>query len=208
LPLANAAKAAGVKLFVPSDFGNRTEGKTQGMWGIKESVKEHLVKIGLPYARFFTGAFIDWFLVNNPQHGAFDWEHGKVVIKGSGSTPISWTAQRDVARYVVYVLTKLAPDQLKNAVFAIEGERKTINEIVEEYVARTRRKLDITYESREYLEDAVKQHPDDFDNGQIRLLYLVLDKGEAIVGAPAEVNICWPDFKPTKAVDAILAKWG
>jgi hypothetical protein len=207
-PLADAAKKAGVKLFVPSEFGNRTEGKTGGMWSIKDAVKKHLVKIDLPYAQFFNGAFIDWFLINHPEHGAFDWPRDKVVIKGTGNTPISWTAQTDVARYVVYVLTNLTPRQLKNATFAIEGERKTLNEIVEEYQARTGKKLDVSYESREFLEQAVKEHPDDWNNGRIRLLYLVLDKGEAITGTPEEVNKYWSDFHPTKVVDAILARWG
>jgi NmrA-like family len=207
-PLADAAKKAGVKLFVPSEFGNPTEGKTGGMWSIKDAVKKYLVKIDLPYAQFFNGAFIDWFLVNHPEHGAFDWPRDKVVIKGTGNTPISWTTQTDVARYVVYVLTKLAPDLLRNATFAIEGERKTLNEIVEDYQAHTGKKLDISYESREFLEKAVKEHPDDWDNGRIRLLYLVLDKGEAITGTPGEVNKYWSDFYPTKVVDAILARWG
>ncbi|KAE8446483.1 hypothetical protein EG329_011946 [Mollisiaceae sp. DMI_Dod_QoI] len=207
-PLADAARQAGVKLFIPSEFGNRTEGKTGGMWSIKDAVKKYLVKIGLPYAQFFNGAFIDWFLVNHPEHGAFDWPHNKIVIKGTGNTPISWTTQTDVARYVAHVLTSLTPNQLKDTTFAIEGERKTLNEIVGEYQARTGKQLDITYESPEFLEEAVKNHPNDWDNGRIRMLYLVLDKGEAITGTPEEVNKYWPDFNPTKVVDAILAKWG
>ncbi|RFU24612.1 hypothetical protein B7463_g11727, partial [Scytalidium lignicola] len=207
-PLADAAKEVGVKLFVPSEFGNPTEGKTGGMWGIKDVVRKHLAKIDLPYAQFFNGAFIDWFLVNHPEHGAFDWPHDRVVVKGTGNTPISWTTQTDVARYVVYVLTELTPDKLKNATFAIEGERKTLNEIVKEYQARTSKNLAITYESPEFLERAVKEHPDDWDNGRIRLLYSVLDKGEAITGTPDEVNKYWPEFNPTKVVDAILARWG
>lgn len=207
-PLADAAKKAGVKLFVPSEFGNDTRGRTEGMWGIKDAVRKHLEGIDLPYAQFFNGAFIDWFIVNHPEHGAFDWAKGKIVIKGSGNVPITWTTQKDVARYVTYILTKLTPTQLKNATFAIEGERKTLNGIVEEYQARTGKKLEIKYESREFLEQAVKEHPDDWENGRIRLLYLVLDNGEAVTGTPEEVNKYWPEFNPTKVVDAVIERFG
>lgn len=178
------------------------------MWAIKDGVKKHLLDIGLPCAQFFNGAFVDWFLVNHPEHGAFDWANGKVVVKGSGDTPISWTTQADVARYVVHALTKFDEAQLRNATFAIEGERKTLNEIVAEYQERTGRKMDVSYESREFLEKAVAGHPDDWENGKIRLLYLVLDRGEAITGASEEVNRYWPEFRPTRVVDAILARWG
>lgn len=208
IPLANAAKAAGVKLFVPSEFGNPTAGKTGGMWSIKDAIKKYLLTIDLPYAQFFNGAFIDWFLINHPENGAFDWAKGKVVIKGSGNTLISWTMQKDVARYVVHVLTKLKEEELYNTTFAIEGERKTLNEIVEEYQARTGKALDVQYESKDFLEQSVKEHPNDWDNGKIRLLYLVLDRGEAIVGKEDEVNKYWLEFQPTKVVDAIFARWG
>lgn len=54
-----AAKEAGVKLFVPSEFGGKTEGKTTGMHGAKASIQEQLKALGMPYAVFYTGAFAD-----------------------------------------------------------------------------------------------------------------------------------------------------
>lgn len=66
--------------------------------------------------------------------------------------------------------------------------------------------LDVVYESLKFLKEVVKNHPDDWDNGRIRLLDLVLDNGEAVVGAEMKVNKFWPNFDPTKVIDAVLAR--
>jgi uncharacterized protein YbjT (DUF2867 family) len=58
--IAEAAKEAGVKLFVPSDFGNVTEGETEGMFGTKASIQDQLKALGIPYVTFYTGPFADY----------------------------------------------------------------------------------------------------------------------------------------------------
>lgn len=50
-PLADAAKAAGVHLFVPSEFGGPTEGATVPEFAERDEQAKHLATIGLPYAR-------------------------------------------------------------------------------------------------------------------------------------------------------------
>ena len=61
--IASSAKAAGVKLFVPSEFGNPTEGATTGPLGIKNALRKKLKEeIKLPYTAFFTGPFTDYLL--------------------------------------------------------------------------------------------------------------------------------------------------
>lgn len=62
IPLAEAAKAAGVKLFVPSEFGNPTEeiSANDDFFGQKVQVLEAVKMIGLPYALFWTGLFSDF----------------------------------------------------------------------------------------------------------------------------------------------------
>ena len=57
-----AAKQAGVKLFVPSDFGTDTEGEIEGLFGEKERTRLKAKEIGLPYASFFTGLFSDYLI--------------------------------------------------------------------------------------------------------------------------------------------------
>jgi uncharacterized protein YbjT (DUF2867 family) len=58
--IAAAAKEADVKLFIPSDFGNNTEGETEGMFGQKANIQSQLKALGLPYAVFYTGPFADY----------------------------------------------------------------------------------------------------------------------------------------------------
>lgn len=50
---ADAAKAAGVRLFVLSEWGFSTVGHTEGLWGLKEDNAKHLKKIGLSSVRIF-----------------------------------------------------------------------------------------------------------------------------------------------------------
>ncbi|EJU01278.1 NADP-binding protein [Dacryopinax primogenitus] len=201
-PLADAAKASRVKHFVLSEYGNPSNGKTYGMFELKNRVRQYLIALDLPYSQFFTGIFPDWWFDHRPEWG-FDLPNGKAVVGGSGNVPISWTARPDIARYMVYILTHLSPAEQRNKAFAMEGERKTINQVLEEYQARTGKQLEITYESKEFLEKQVKEHPDDFENGLVRMLRLEFERGEGQTGSPEEVNKYWPDFKPAKVIDVI-----
>ena len=55
-----AAKQAGVKLFVPSEFGNPSLGfKELGILQSKALFHDKLAEVGLPYTLFFTGGFSD-----------------------------------------------------------------------------------------------------------------------------------------------------
>jgi hypothetical protein len=64
IDLAKAAKAAGVKLFLPSEFG--TPGTTgppgDNVFSQKLRIREVLKEIGLPYALIFTGPWPDFCL--------------------------------------------------------------------------------------------------------------------------------------------------
>ena len=59
--LADAAKAAGVKIFMPSDFGGSASNPFATMKG---KVHEYLKEINLPYAICYTGAWTD--MIFNP----------------------------------------------------------------------------------------------------------------------------------------------
>lgn len=63
LGIAEAAKEAGVKLFVPSEFGGVTEGATEGVKGSKARVQDQLKAVGIPYTLFYTGAYADFIWV-------------------------------------------------------------------------------------------------------------------------------------------------
>ncbi|KAF7975619.1 hypothetical protein HWV62_9209 [Athelia sp. TMB] len=125
--LADAAKEAGVKLFVPSEFGYSTLGITEGELGIKAQFGEYIEQIGLPFTRIFNGGFISyipWLLGVST---------GKVQILGNGDKKATFTDIEDIAGFVAYVLTHLAPSELENKYFRIQGESASFVEIAEYY---------------------------------------------------------------------------
>ena len=61
--IAAAAKEVDVKLFVPSEYGDVTEGMTEGVCGMKANVQGQLKALGMPYAAFYTGPFPDYIWV-------------------------------------------------------------------------------------------------------------------------------------------------
>ncbi|KAI5991447.1 NmrA-like domain-containing protein [Pisolithus albus] len=89
--LADAAKAAGVKLFVPSEFGMPTKGATEGVLAEKNKLADYAQSIGLPITRVYNGLYQEFlpFMVGMP-------EAGKFLIEGSGNEPLSLTAMSDV----------------------------------------------------------------------------------------------------------------
>ncbi|KDQ14393.1 hypothetical protein BOTBODRAFT_32853 [Botryobasidium botryosum FD-172 SS1] len=125
--LADAAKLAGVKLFVPSEFGYSTLGQTEGELGLKDKFAKYLVEIGLPSLRIFVGGFIDFL----PWLTEID--SGKFRILGKGDSKASFTAAEDIAGFTAHVLTTLPPSQLNNAIFRIEGTQKTLREVAALY---------------------------------------------------------------------------
>ncbi|THU99929.1 hypothetical protein K435DRAFT_837493 [Dendrothele bispora CBS 962.96] len=127
---ALAAKEAGVKLFVPSEYGIVTigfAGKGAGNPFVdKDEFAEFLKSIELPYARFFTGMWLRYV----PWAIGYD-ANQKVNILGKGETPISFTAEEDTAGFIAHVTTTLPLTRLSNAHFRLEGERLTTRQIAD-----------------------------------------------------------------------------
>src|SRR5258707_7486799 len=59
-----AAKEADVKLFIPSEYGGVTDGKTEGVPGVKANIQGKLRALGMPYAAFYTGVWSDYAWVS------------------------------------------------------------------------------------------------------------------------------------------------
>ncbi|KAI0067604.1 NAD-P-binding protein [Artomyces pyxidatus] len=155
--LAEASKAAGVKLFVQSDWGLISE--TKPLVPAKEASRENMRAIGLPWAAFCAGSWSDFLFVPLLR---LDVKGGKAEVGGDGNSPMTFTSRPDLARFVVYTLTKLPVSTLEYKVFSIEGDRKSFNEIFEAYEAKTGKKVDVTYKSINELEAAVAANPADF----------------------------------------------
>lgn len=126
--LGNAAKKAGVKLFVPSEFGMPTDGHTEGIFGEKNAFIEYLTSIGIPWVRIYNGFFIE----------GIPWltglgSSGTIHILGKGDTQGSWTSTSDISGFLAYVLTTLPPSELNNTIFRLQGDRKSLREITALY---------------------------------------------------------------------------
>jgi NAD(P)-dependent dehydrogenase (short-subunit alcohol dehydrogenase family) len=120
--LADAAKEAGVKLFVPSEFG--TPSPAVGLTHEKHAFAAYAKSIGLPTLRVYNGIFDDfvpWLT------GVSD--TGKFHIVGKGDMQGSFTAISDAAGYVAHILTTQPPSRLLDVEVHIEGQRTTLSEI-------------------------------------------------------------------------------
>ncbi|KZP31715.1 NAD(P)-binding protein [Athelia psychrophila] len=125
--LGDAAKQGGVKLFVPSEFGFDTIKHREGLLGVKDELAVYFKQIGLPSARIFTGlftTFIPW-LINV--------DSGSIHLIGKGNQKFSTTHPDDIAGFVAYILTHLPESELHDKVFRLEGDRITLNSVVEHY---------------------------------------------------------------------------
>lgn len=200
--LADAAKRANVELFVPSEFGNPTEGVISGPLKGKADFAAYLKEIGIPSLRVFTGPFPDFLLV--PFTG-FDFAKGTAKWVGKGDTPIGFTTRRDVAAFVVHAITTLLPSKLFNSILRIEGDRKTFNEVVQIY-ERSHPGQEIIV-SRTPVEQAEKTIATDQGlDGFLAFLFLSWEQGAAVYSSGPLDNHLFPEWKPT-SIEALLATY-
>ncbi|SJL17267.1 uncharacterized protein ARMOST_20814 [Armillaria ostoyae] len=122
--LADSAKAAGVKLFVPSEFGNPTAGTSVKLLKEKDDFAKYLKKIGLPSARIYTGLF---FIYISAVVGYV--VDQKFNIVGKGQTKASFSALEDIGGFVAYILTHLPAEQLNDKIFRLQSEGLTLVEV-------------------------------------------------------------------------------
>ncbi|KAG1731591.1 uncharacterized protein EDB91DRAFT_1153455 [Suillus paluster] len=124
--LADAAKEAGVKLFVPSEFG--TAPPASGLSHEKYDFAVYTKSIGLPTLHVYNGLFnefVPWLTALT--------ETGKLHLVGKGEMPGSFTAIPDVAGYLAHILTTQPPSRLLDVEVRIEGQRATLLEIIALY---------------------------------------------------------------------------
>ncbi|KAG1738602.1 uncharacterized protein EDB91DRAFT_1237696 [Suillus paluster] len=128
--IADAAKEAGVKLFVPSEYGMPTEGGKGGHLVIKSQFADHLKSLGIPSLRIYNGMFMD-FIPWLTAVGA-----GKFLVMGKGDASFSSTSLDDVSGFIAHVLTSFQPAKLHDATFRIQGERTSLNKIGALYASK------------------------------------------------------------------------
>ncbi|KAH7000339.1 hypothetical protein EDB80DRAFT_109974 [Ilyonectria destructans] len=115
--LADAAKVAGVKRFVPSAFGSISPPKgTMVLREIKEDVLNHIKKIYLPYTVIDVGWWYQGSLPRLPS-GKIDYAVTFPMpnMYGDGNLPSALTDLRDVGKYVARIIAD--PRTLNKSVF-------------------------------------------------------------------------------------------
>ncbi|KAL5476961.1 hypothetical protein ACEPAI_3147 [Sanghuangporus weigelae] len=198
----NVFQAAGVKLFVPSQFDCDPCGKSEMLLlKHREVFRRNLKEIGLSYAVFCTGLLID--KVFAPTFAAalgLDFSSGEFSIPVSGTAPISWTTTEEVAQFIAHALTIFPREKIEWRTFRIEGEQINLNEIVALWEKRFRRTALVTHRPRAVIKTAVKLDATDFLSSFI----LDLDAGHMAVGDPEEVSDReFPRWRPKRVIDVL-----
>ncbi|KAG2441235.1 hypothetical protein HYH02_010078 [Chlamydomonas schloesseri] len=155
--LIEAAKAAGVRRFVPSEFG--LDSCAPGIreyfpaLGYKYAAQDALKASGLEYTFIITGFFLETQFTS-----VFYWDvpGGKVTVKGDTTQPFTVTSLVDVGRWTAEALLDPAS---KNATVYLVGENITYDEAVKTVEKATGKRLEVTRASKEELEAAIAGAP-------------------------------------------------
>ncbi|KAI0847983.1 isoflavone reductase family protein [Daldinia vernicosa] len=125
IPLAEAAKQAGVKRFVPCNFSTPAPRGVMDMYDEKDDILAAIQRLYLPYTVIDVGWWIDQSVPAIPS-GRTDHVSIKVldIIPGDGSVPVAYTNLPDVGTYVAKIIAD--PRTLNKKVFA---HTETINAI-------------------------------------------------------------------------------
>ncbi|TGO28294.1 hypothetical protein BPAE_0029g00220 [Botrytis paeoniae] len=131
--LIDAAVAAGVTRFIPSEFGSDLSDpptKTLPVFGYKVATASHLEAVAaknpsFTYTYIRNGAFLDWGLEYN---FIFDITSGKPSIYDGGDKLFSTTTLETVAQAVVAVLSKF--EETKNRAVYIQDLQTSQNRLL------------------------------------------------------------------------------
>ncbi|KAI0888538.1 NAD(P)-binding protein [Annulohypoxylon maeteangense] len=133
IPLAEAAKEAGVKRFVPCDFSTPTTRGVMTMHDQKSDILASVQRLYLPYTVIDVGW---WSLQGIPAVASGRTKHVVRelinVLPGDGTVPIAYTDLPDIGTYVAKIIVD--PRTLNRKVFAYTEVLSTnqVDELVEE----------------------------------------------------------------------------
>ncbi|KAJ5584803.1 oxidoreductase CipA [Penicillium hispanicum] len=175
LRLIDAAHAAGVQRYVPSEFGSNTAHPLTAklpVFGDKIAVVQHLQELSqkdnaFSYTSIITGPFLDWglekkFIANvaGPSSPVFD----------GGDTPFSTTTLGAIGRAVAGVLRH--PDETKNRYVHVSEAEVTQNQLLQWSGKgdQIQREPVATADLEKQAYEVVKQSPPDFGTFAVNLI--------------------------------------
>ncbi|VUC34799.1 unnamed protein product [Clonostachys rosea] len=154
VPLADAAKKAGVKRFVPCFFA--TVAPPKGVMSLreqKEDILNYIKKIYLPYTVIDVGW---WYQLTPPRLPSGRIDSSLVApcqgLYGDGTTLSALTDSRDIGRYVARIIDD--PRTLNNMVFAY-SETLTQIQVYQTLERLSQEKLEYNYITKEALENRI-----------------------------------------------------
>jgi uncharacterized protein YbjT (DUF2867 family) len=206
VPLADAAKSAGVDLFVPAEYGIDTVRHTQGPTAAHGQFREYLKKIGLAGLSIATGAFTDALLPRD--FFGFDWKNKRMIIVGEGVSKITMTTRDDVARFVAHILTSSPPSTLKGQVIRLSGDAQSMLSIKalyeETHPGVTISAIHITPEEKKKKLESLTSLPPKFKEMIPFLIWLLegWDRGMGEIGEPLS-NGMWEEWNPKSVRDIV-----
>jgi len=193
LNLLEASKAAGVKRFIPGEFGVDDEAKTSKVllheWKIK--VLEAVEKSGLEWTVIVNGVFLE-YLFFSPFAG-IDIKAGTATIAGDGTQKVATTDVGDIAKAIPYILLNPAT---KNARVRIVGDRLTPLEVVDLIERLTGKKITKTFVPVKELVNQINSNENRFATLFQQFAVLIASgKGDI----PVNNNKDYPEVKFTTA---------
>lgn len=153
IPLATAAKTAGVKFFVPCAYVTVMPVGVHMLRDHKEEVYNHIKRLHLPYMIIDVGW---WYQISFPAlpSGKIDYAVGipGQSIPGDGTVPSALTDLRDIGRYVARVIKD---ERAMNKQILVYNEMWTPNQIYELLEKLSGEKLPRKYESLEVFDKRI-----------------------------------------------------
>ncbi|RKP09892.1 hypothetical protein THASP1DRAFT_13647 [Thamnocephalis sphaerospora] len=131
--LIRAAKAAGVRRFVPSDFSSNVDTMQRMIHDDPAALERLINEVGIEYTRYFVG--FSYAYLFSPFMG-IDLENKAFRIIGDGSAAVSIIYSDDIAKYIA---ASLKDPRSRNAHLYIESATITINQ----FIATVEKILDI-----------------------------------------------------------------
>lgn len=207
LALLRAAKAAGARRFLPSDYSYDLFGLPEGVnvnsdWRRALAVRaEAEVSEGFEVVHLMQGIFTDRYVLGFL--GLFDGERRVVRYWGDGTTPVDWTTWEDTARYIA---AAAIDDRSVPARLYVAGDRMDVLTFAKTWEAAKGQSL--TLERLGSLEDLraeVKKQLETQPGNMYAWLPLMYARGvfEGQAVHPARHNERWPEIAPQTVAQAI-----
>ncbi|KAF4317861.1 hypothetical protein BBO99_00007411 [Phytophthora kernoviae] len=180
--IVRAAKAAGIQLFVPAEYGVRV---TEGPNTFKKVVQDLLTELQLPFTIFYTGLFAEFL----PMFMGYNYDEGYMNVVGKGETAFSITSRTDVGRFVAQVISTAPKSALEGAKIPFEAERLSplqIRDIVEK---KLNKKIEVRYVDFE-------ENKKNFNTDFTAFLTTLFEDGRGVAGSEQEVKESVEKFFP------------